>query len=214
MFNTLKEARVVTQGLSEPSKMPGFSYNLPASACVIGSLLQKIAGSTCNTCYAMKGRYTFGVVKAAMARRLEAIRHPLWVEAMAFEINFHAKRSIDGSDRYFRWHDSGDLQDLDHLEMINDICRQTPDVKHWLPTREMRIVREYMSKHGSLEPNLFVRISAPMVGKTMKGIPGLPVSTVGMPLAAGQQCQASKHGGKCGSCRACWSGESVNYPLH
>ena len=38
--------------------------------------------------------------------------------------------------KYFRWHDSGDVQDLDHLRRIYEVCKLTPDVQHWMPTRE------------------------------------------------------------------------------
>jgi hypothetical protein len=38
--------------------------------------------------------------------------------------------------KYFRWHDSGDVQDLKHLAKIFKVVRLTPDVKHWMPTRE------------------------------------------------------------------------------
>jgi hypothetical protein len=36
----------------------------------------------------------------------------------------------------FRWHDSGDVQDLKHLAKIFKVARLTPNIKHWLPTRE------------------------------------------------------------------------------
>jgi hypothetical protein len=65
-----------------------------------------VPGSTCEGCYATKGCYVFPVVQAAQYRRLAAIKNPLWVEAMATLIN--SKKS-----KYFRWHDSGDVQDVD-----------------------------------------------------------------------------------------------------
>jgi hypothetical protein len=71
----------------------------------------------------------FPVVQAAQYRRLEAIKSPLWVGAMALLIN--SKKS-----KWFRWHDSGDIQDVDHLLKIFAVCKLTPDTRHWLPTRE------------------------------------------------------------------------------
>ena len=35
--------------------------------------------------------------------------------------------------------DSGDLQSLEMLEAIAEVARQTPEVKHWLPTKEYGI---------------------------------------------------------------------------
>ena len=77
-----KEAKQITGGLSAPSKMPGPAYNLPAVACITGAKLVKIPGSVCRGCYALKGRYRFSNVRLALARRLEALTHPRWVDAM------------------------------------------------------------------------------------------------------------------------------------
>ena len=60
------EAVAICGSLSNPSKMPGHGYALPASRCRIGSLLQLIPKSVCFHCYAMRGRYLFPRVKAAM----------------------------------------------------------------------------------------------------------------------------------------------------
>ena len=72
----VSEAEKITGGLSKPSKMPGFSYNLPATRCLTGAKLVKVPGSTCAGCYALKGRYRFKNVQDAMDRRLAAIDHP------------------------------------------------------------------------------------------------------------------------------------------
>ena len=97
------QLKLITGGLSKPSKMPGYSYNLPATKCITGSKLVKIPGSVCFGCYALKGRYRFPNVKDAMQRRLDSLTHPLWVQAMATSI-------LDTKIEFFRWHDSGDLQ--------------------------------------------------------------------------------------------------------
>jgi hypothetical protein len=123
------EAKEITGSLSKPSKMPGFAYGLPAKECKTGKKLQNVEGSTCYDCYALKGCYVFKVVQDAQYKRLAAIRHPLWVRAMAAQIS--SKKS-----KFFRWHDSGDVQDVEHLQKIYEVCKLTPDVQHWMPTRE------------------------------------------------------------------------------
>ena len=67
--------------------MPGWAYGLPAKECKTGGKLQKVPGSVCFDCYAMKGCYVFKVVQDAQYFRLKAIRHPLWTGAMATIIN-------------------------------------------------------------------------------------------------------------------------------
>ena len=205
-------AKEITGGLSKPSKMPGFAYSIPAQACNVGSRLRTVQGSICSKCYALKGRYVFGNVKKALQRRLASLIHSEWVEAMAFQIN-------QASINVFRWHDSGDIQNLEHLEKIAEVCRLTPDVRHWLPTREYAIVTAYKEKHGSFPDNLNIRLSAYMVdgplpegaanrlGVTVSGVTSDPSKVT---------CPAYKQGGVCGSCRACWDKTQavVNYPRH
>jgi len=124
-----KEAWDIVGGLSKPSKMPGWAYGLPAKECKTGSKLRQVKGSTCYDCYALKGCYVFKVVQDAQYRRLASIKHPLWTGAMSLLIN--SKKSKE-----FRWHDSGDVQDEDHLMKIFAVCKLTPETSHWMPTRE------------------------------------------------------------------------------
>jgi hypothetical protein len=205
-------AKEITGGLSKPSKMPGFAYSIPAQACNVGSRLRTVQGSICSKCYALKGRYVFGNVKKALQRRLASLIHSEWVEAMAFQIN-------QASINVFRWHDSGDIQNLEHLEKIAAVCEATPDVRHWLPTREYAIVTAYKEKHGAFPTNLNIRLSAYMMdgplptaaaerlGVTVSGVTSDPTKVT---------CPAYKQGGVCGSCRACWDKNQavVNYPRH
>ena len=52
--------------LSNPSKMPGTCFSIPAQHCVTGSVLAKIPGSVCHDCYALKGAYIWPQVQNAM----------------------------------------------------------------------------------------------------------------------------------------------------
>ena len=108
-----KEALKIVGGLSKPSKMPGWAYGIPAAECKTGELLRDVKGSTCEGCYALKGCYVFEVVQAAQYRRLESIQDSRWVDAMAMLIN--SKKS-----KWFRWHDSGDVQDAACLLYTSD----------------------------------------------------------------------------------------------
>ena len=197
------QLKLITGGLSKPSKMPGYSYNLPATKCITGSKLVKIPGSVCFGCYALKGRYRFSNVKNAMQRRLDSLTHPLWVQAMAASI-------LDTKIEFFRWHDSGDLQSLDHLKKIFEVCKLTPSIKHWLPTREASII-------GCITPdqvpsNLIIRFSAHKVdGKAATFWPW--TSTV---VTSEKTCPAAEQGNKCKSCRACWDRnvQNVAYGKH
>ena len=203
------EAWSLVGGLAKPSKMPGFGYGLSALNCKTGSKLRKIKNSICSACYALKGRYVFPNVLNAHKRRLKALPHTLWVDAMVHLIN--SKKS-----KFFRWHDSGDLQDLEHLKKIVRVCERTPSVSHWCPTREVGILKEY-KRTRALPANLVVRVSATMVnGAPHKFHEHSSTVITSKDLASCHLCPAPEQGNNCGSCRACWSPSvlDVSYIAH
>lgn len=194
-------------GLSKPSKMPGFGYGLPALySCNIGARLAKIANSVCSTCYACKGHYSISTVKNAQRRRYMLLFNPLWVYAMVRTIK---RRRC----KFFRWHDSGDLISMQHLENIIEVANQLPNYKFWLPTREYHLV---FTCQTPFPPNLIVRLSGAMID----GPPPqtkLCTSTVHKAnLPIGHECPAPTQDGKCRDCRACWDPniKNVSYREH
>ena len=193
------EAERITGGLSAPGKMPEGSYNLPASACQTGAKLRLIPDTPCYKCYAFKGNYVrYPAVQKALQRRLKSLNHPQWVEAMTVLVK---------GQKHFRWHDSGDIQSVEHLKKIFEVCKRTPDTKHWLPTQE----RKYLPM-GSYPDNLVIRLSNAK-NNTTPGQAWTHWSTV---VDTGGDCPASKQGNQCGTCRRCWSREvkHVTYPKH
>ena len=191
-----KEANQIVGGLSAPGKMPCPSINLPATACKTGQILARVPGTTCHGCYALKGRYRFPNVKEAMDRRLEALKDSRWVRAMIVLMK----------DRpFFRWHDSGDIQSAWHLKRILEVCKQTPDTKHWLPTREAQLLA--LMDPEVIPKNLLIRLSASKVnGAASKSWPWTSTVTDGKD----KTCPAPDQGGKCKSCRNCWDRSVVN----
>lgn len=199
-------AEEITGGLSFTSKMPCPSWGLSASRCRTGSKLAEEENTTCSECYAMKGRYTFDAVQAKLEARYQGLFNPLWTPAMVFLIRWHA-------DGYFRFFDSGDLQDENHLRNIITVAQHTPDVRHWLPTREYEIVRACKNE---IPENLLVRVSATRIdGQAPTWWP--TTSTVVSDTEPGEGvCGAQETGGRCETCRDCWESEVVNvaYRLH
>lgn len=191
---TVKQANDLVGGLSAPSKMPCHSFSISAFRCITGSKLRRLANSVCSKCYALKGRYVFPNVQAALDRRLSVLARALadtefrgkFIAAMAFLIN----RSP-----WFRWHDSGDLQSAAHFALICDIARATPDTLHWLPTKEPRFAK------GDIPGNLIVRVSAPMIDQPA---PNQPHTSTVVSDKSKATCRAFERQGKCGPCRMCW----------
>jgi len=211
---TKAQAHSIHGGLTQTTKMPCQSYSLPTIACITGFKMREIAGSICADCYAEKGNYRkyANGIEPAQHARLVSIDDPLWVDAMVVSI---------GTDTYFRWHDSGDIQSIEHLEKIAAVARRTPNCQHWLPTREYGIVSAFTAQYD-IPPNLIIRLSGMFTDKpvivpaSLRNIPGIAVSNVHSTKPIGTGCNAPKQHGECRSCRACWSRKvaAVSYSVH
>lgn len=183
--------------------MPCPSYSLPASMCQVGAKLAQRKNTICSICYAKRGNYQFDNVRRAQMKRLDALKHPDWAVAMAILIQPH---------RYFRWHDSGDLQGIEHFRQVCWVAKLTPGTQHWLPTREHRYIL------GDIPRNLVVRYSLSMIDQSRpkNGTLCSSILTSGV-VSESSTCQ--KHirpRGTCGMCRKCWDPEvqHVTYQRH
>ena len=124
MFKNKKQAEEIVGTLSKPSKMPGYAYSTPAKRCLIGQKMRNVVGSICAFCYALKGRYVFPNVQKAMEKRFASLTNDLWVDAMTYLIG-------KVKNPHFRWHDSGDLQGVWHIEKIVKIAKNLPHISFW-----------------------------------------------------------------------------------
>ena len=204
---TKKQASLLVGNTTTTSKMPCKSYSLPTENCITGSKMAKIKGSICNNCYANKGNYHRfkSNILPTQKKRLHSIDHPKWVDSMI---------ALIGKDSLFRWHDSGDIQSLNHLSKICEIAVKMPNTKFWIPTREYKIISDY-AKSNIIPSNLIVRLSAMFIDKAVKipkslqGLKNITVSNVHTNKPIGVECESYKQGGKCLSCTKCWD---INIP--
>ena len=197
--------------LSKASKMPCKSWSLqaldtcPASKNKDGSLVD-----ACKGCYATTGNYRFPNVKAPREHNREDWKREEFVSDFVQELD---------TERYFRWFDSGDMYDLRLAKKILEIMRATPWINHWLPTRMYKFEKfaEVIAEMEAL-PNVVVRLSSDSInGETIEGATTSTIchSAENAPEGA-TVCEAYTRGGKCGTCRACFSKDVpvVAYPAH
>jgi hypothetical protein len=229
--NDIGTANWIVGGISKPAKMPGPSYNLTTSVCHIGGKLRNVKGSVCEGCYADgRGRYGFDSVYDAGMRRLGRVRQALKDDRFR-ALYIEAFTALITGKGWMRWHDAGDIISTEHLALIADIAKATPDVKHWLPTKEYGRVTRFMVDR-KIPANLTVRVSGYMVDEAApKVAKGLVTSTVTMNTKGkGRSCPAVKHHTSCDgipmadskadavhpACRACWNRrvKNVDYGLH
>ena len=214
----VKECKAITGGGlgKQNSKMPGRTYGISAWRCKTGQKLAKIKGSVCSMCYAMTGNYKMSTnVREAFIKRADSITHPLWAEAMAVQIRRYSTGKV------FRWHDTGDIQTLEHLLMVVMVAHATPDTRHWIPTREVAIIKQLdrlvQAGQVTIPSNLCVRVSSHFVGqKPWRTLPEwCNTSTVSWEDAP-VTCPAPQQDGKCLDCRKCWDRTvpNTNYIQH
>jgi hypothetical protein len=159
----------------------------------------------------LKGNYRFGNVQDALRKRMSAVDKPEWIDAMVAQI---------GEAPFFRWHASGDLYSREYALKVMEVCKRTPNTKHWIPTKERALATELM-RSGLVPDNVCIRVSGAMVdGAPLAVESGLTTSTVFSHKVAGAtigvECPAPSQGGKCSSCNACWQREvdNVSYAAH
>ncbi|MBC8430253.1 MAG: hypothetical protein H8D92_02520 [Pelagibacteraceae bacterium] len=139
--------------LTSTSKMSNGSFGYSASNCKAGGYLQKIKNSICSLCYGMVGCYAFKNYITKSKRTVESVSKEFWKEGMVFLIN---KKQY----KEFRWFDNGDLLSDKMLRDVFYIAEHTPDVKHWLPTKEYRMIRRVIESGLHKPDNLDIRLSA------------------------------------------------------
>jgi len=201
--------------LSNPSKMPGSSWDLQALKTCPGRKYQtgKKRGQVkpvCSKCYAQRGHYTWRNSKNLRQDNREDWRRDDWTPSMVAVLAFETD---------FRWFSSGDCYRPELGEKIYQVMKATPQVNHWLSTmsHELDSMRGILAKMARL-PNVVVRKSSgSIVGETMRGKNTSTVIASDSQAPAGAHiCPAKNTGGKCHTCRACWdkSVRVVAYPYH
>lgn len=215
--------------LSNPSKMPCYSFSLPAISSCPGAWFGPggICGLTkaLRSCYATSGRYTFDLTLNAQAARyawtLAMMRERStareWSTYMALAIE-HASRSAIRRDgrAFFRIHDSGDMFNLQYIDAWRQVIAWLPDVQFWLPTRSWRLANLLPGLQDlAMLPNVAVKPSALRFGDRPPIVAGLDAGTsasgrwaslptLGQPADVGANCPAPRQGGECRDCRHCW----------
>jgi hypothetical protein len=150
----------------------------------------------CQGCYATQGFYHMPDAISLRKSNKEDWQTDDWVARMIAALVKQKK---------FRWFDSGDLYSVDLAWKIYDVCRATPHVKHWLPTR-MHKFEKYFNVLGALSclPNVVVRLSADNVEEQIAGKTTSMVIKTHEHRQGVHVCPSSLQEGKCGTCMACW----------
>ena len=221
---TLKQSIEIAGKVSKGNtKMPGSTFPLDAFKCNVGGRLAKIKGSTCFKCYAIRLQKLRPNVNQGWASN-----HAKTISALAKCPEQWESAIIHQISRFgfteHRWLDSGDIPNIQFIVSVCHVAKRTPSIDHWLPTREIKLLLQFIKQYGAdyIPGNLTIRVSAPMVNdkpmRAFDNIPQIVTSTVHdkHTTPIGHICPARTQGNSCGDCRACWSDKvaNVSYPIH
>ena len=114
------------------------------------------------------------------------------------------------TNKFFRWHVSGEIVDLDYFDRMVNNARRHPDFTIWTYTKNYRIVNEWIDKNGTLPNNLHIMFSEwrglPM--DNPHGMPEFRVVFKGEQAPRGHYCPSN-----CDVCKAtgrgCIAGETT-----
>ena len=187
--------------LSKTSKMPCKSWSLPAITTCPGAHIKKGLVKACQGCYATQGFYLMPGTKRVRDENREGWKDDNWVSDMVARI---------GSSKFFRWFDSGDVYHPRLAFKIQEVVTQTPETKHWMPTRSYKVkkIKVALDKMNKLCDNIVIRYSSDSVSggynKRLHGSTIIHEDKLDTLNSNVHVCQAYLNNGKCGDCRACW----------
>ena len=168
-------------------------------------------------CYACKGTWNYKNVKDSLNNNL--VQFGLNKDKFFNEVINYLNNG-DVIYKYFRWHSSGDIINLDYLKgMIKTAlaCKQT---KFLAFTKKFEIVNEYLANGGKIPSNLKIVFSAWDKDFTFENPYNLPIAYVEFSNKEKNPTipqSAFKCNGECKSCKVCWflkKKQSVKFTQH
>lgn len=163
-------------------------------------------------CYALKSYKLFPSTKSAYDRNLEILNNDRddYFQQVKMDATFQ---------RYFRWHVSGDIIDMDYLDRMVKLARELKHTEFLAFTKNYKDVNEYFQTHKKPR-NLHLILSLPFTGATIDNPHNLPTAAV---ILKGQEPDDNWKvcGGKCSECACrgvgCWqlkNGETIAFAEH
>jgi len=99
---------------------------------------------------------------------------------------------------------------MEHLQKIVDIAKSTPNIKHWLPTKESNIIKNFK---GDIPKNLIIRLSGSFINGKAPIYKNTSTVTTDKDKAT---CRSFENNGQCKDCRKCWDSsiQNISYLNH
>lgn len=182
------------------------------------------AGLTCRAeapcqkgCYAKKGNFTYKNVKLSLQNNFEAFKKDpqAYFDDVISQLN-----NDDVTYKFFRWHSSGDIVNLEYLKGIVRVAEACPQTKFLCFTKKFSLVNMYLEFNPNIPDNLHIVFSAWDKDFNVPNPHNLPVTYVNFKDTT-RNPEIPEFAipciGKCYECKACWSlqkGQSVVFNQH
>tara|TARA_R110000868_G_scaffold77213_1_gene221351 strand:- start:745 stop:1395 length:651 start_codon:yes stop_codon:yes gene_type:complete len=211
--------------LSNPSKLNSESFALPVDDEVCKGRIDQITNELlekCKFCYAdNRGFYSMPGTKRVREDNLAIIKEN--VETFIF---FMVGKLNRKRNKEFRWFDSGDIFSIEFIKALIEVCNNTKQTTHWIPTTSWNYNEsdkiEFLALLQVLQslPNVRLRASNPganqVLNKEVYPLQSVVVDKLGKSTKELFYCPASLQAGKCGTCKACYKStlKTIAYLKH
>lgn len=182
------------------------------------------AGVTCRAdapcqkgCYAKRGNWNYKNVKTSLENNFNVFKNDpkAYFDDIISQLN-----NDDITYKFFRWHSSGDIVNLEYLKGIIRVAESCPQTKFLCFTKKFNLVNMYLEFNPNIPSNLKIVFSAWDNTFKVNNPFNLPVTYVNFKdktRNADIPEFAIPCVGKCYQCKACWTlerGQSVVFNQH
>lgn len=195
--------------ISQNSKLDLPTYNGSSFVCPFQAK-KNCPSSVCSECYGVRGTFRFRNVKrVCLSNELLWLENPKkWESDMMSYLSWH-------NPRLFRFFAAGELDSLAQLQAIMRVAASNPEVKFWLPTKRIDILKQI--EYSEIPENLCIRYSGYYIDVVPGVYPCESLARTGDENIVGFPCphdfdDTQAH---CSKCKACWNREItvVSYRL-
>ena len=166
-------------------------------------------------CYDVKACCQYENVRKARAKNTALFNY----SRDEFFRQLWARMSKKRTNKFLRFHVSGEIRDMDHFSRMVETARLFPDFTVWTYTKMYGIVNEYIRQHGGNKnciPDNFSVMFSEWKGLPIDNPYGMPVFRCVLPEEEKPDCFHCP--GNCNECKAnhtgCIAGESAWVDLH
>ena len=195
--------------LSRNSKLLFPSFDITLKNCVDSCDYGKF-----NLCYAKNNPRIMIFQKPKYTQNEKLLNSKSFVKTLKREIQLSNTRKV-------RFFSSGDIYKIEHLEKIEKLCQELPNIIFWLSTHNEKILYDYYTNEDKKPiKNLNVILSHKMINQkppkflmeywNKQGI-FMSFTTNEKSLS---NCHSSVNKTSCDLCEKCFMGENIIYYLH